>query len=174
MRQLLLNALYLPLSLISPPATTQHCKTSPQNETWPSHEEWNALTKSIGGALLRTAPVASSCYEGNPLNSPYNCSWVKNRWSLGAYHASWPESIHYSIFANNSCIPPGMAGYDEKRGCSIGGLPQYAVNATTEEQVGKAMEWASKRDIRIVIKSTGHCFNGRYVLLLPYTTNISS
>lgn len=83
---------------------------------------------------------------------------------FGAYHASWPESIHYSLFTNNSCVPPGADGYSKDKGCSLGGLPQYIVNATTEEQISEAMAWASKRDIRIVIKSTGHDFNGRYVL----------
>lgn len=170
MRQLLLSAFYLPLSLISPPTTTtRHCKTSPQNQTWPSNEEWHALNESIGGTLLRTAPAASSCYDGNPLNSPYDCASVKKGWKFGAYHASWPESIDHPIFTNNSCIPPGADGYDEKRGCSIGALPQYIVNATTEEQVAMAMEWASKRDARIVVKSTGHDFNGRYVILFVYT-----
>lgn len=122
-------------------------------------------TKSIGGCLIRTAPAASSCYDGNPLNSPYNCTEVKERWNLSVFHASWPESISYSVFTNNSCIPPGKAGYTKEKGCSIGGLPLYIVNATKEEQIATAMEWASKRNIRIVIKSTGHDFNGRYVFI---------
>lgn len=164
MRQLLLKALYFPLSIVTTPVSTPNCKSSPQNETWPSVDEWNTLNKSIGGSLLRTAPAASSCYEGNPFSSPYSCSEVKKQWVYGIYHASWPESVHYSIFTNNSCVPPGAEGYSRAKGCSIAGLPQYIVNATTEEQISKAMAWASERNIRIVIKSTGHDFNGRYVL----------
>lgn len=61
MRQLLLKALSLPLSIITAPVSTPHCKTYPHNETWPSLEDWNALNKSIGGSLLRVAPAASSC-----------------------------------------------------------------------------------------------------------------
>lgn len=163
MRQLLLQAISFPFSLVTSPATTQNCKNAPQSDRWPSSEDWNALNKTLDGCLLRTAPAGSACYEGNPLNSPYNCTDVKNGWNLGAVHASWPESISYSIFTNNSCVPPGIVGHDKDKGCVIGGLPQYVVNATTEGQIGKAMAWASERDVRIVIKSTGHDFNGRYV-----------
>lgn len=171
MRQLLLQALYFPFSIVQSPLSTvqntpseTNCKSSPQNETWPSREDWNALNRSIGGSLLRTAPVASSCYDGNPFDSPYNCTEVERWWPYGAFHAEWPESVDYSIFTNNSCIPPSAGGYRKAKGCSISGLPQYIVNATEEDQVGKAMAWASERGIRIVVKSTGHDFNGRYVL----------
>jgi FAD/FMN-containing dehydrogenase len=91
---------------------------------------------------------------------------VEKYWSYAAYHSAWPESVDYSIYTNNSCVPPGVAGYTEGRGCSIGALPQYIVNATTEEQVAKAMRWASERDIRIVVKGTGHDLSGRYASLV--------
>jgi hypothetical protein len=161
MYQLILHALSFPLSLVTGPTYLPKCKSSPQSDTWPSNDEWSALNKSIGGCLKRTAPAASSCYDGNPLNSPYNCTEVQERWKLSAYHASWPESVSYSIFTNNSWLPPGSSGFTEERGCSIGGLPQDVVDATKGEQIAKAMAWASKRNIRIVIKSTGHDFNGR-------------
>ncbi|KAJ5370261.1 uncharacterized protein N7496_006353 [Penicillium cataractarum] len=161
MYQLILYALSFPLSLVTSPTYLAKCKSTPQSEAWPSHDDWGALNKSIGGCLIRTAPVASSCYDGNPYNSPHNCTKVKEQWSLSFYHAAWPESISYSIFANNSCIPPGINGATKERGCSIGGLPSYVVNATKEEQIETAMAWASKRNIRIVIKSTGHDLNGR-------------
>lgn len=170
------------LSLIALPAlAAANCKTAPGDAAWPSIEEWSALNQSIGGSLIRTAPAASSCYAGNPLSSPYNCSSVKDHWSYAAYHAAWPESNDYSIYNNNSCVPPGVSGYTKDKGCSIGGLPQYIVNATTEEQVATAMSWASQRNIRIVVKSTGHDLNGRYVShhyftpsTIPNQSNISS
>ncbi|KAI9039881.1 putative isoamyl alcohol oxidase [Aspergillus affinis] len=142
-------------------SATLHCKASPGDSTWPSTNEWNALNRSIDGTLIRTAPAASSCYPGNPFGSPENCTNVKNHWSYAAYHASWPESIDYSMYANNSCLPPGVDGYSKEKGCSIGGLPQYVVNATTEQHVATAMKWASDRNIRIVVKGTGHDLGGR-------------
>lgn len=140
----------------------QPCKISPSDVSWPSLDEWQSLNRSISGTLIRTSPAGSSCYRGNPFDSPEDCTAVKDHWSSAAYHAAWPESIDYSIYANNSCLPPGVDGYAKGKGCSIGGLPQYIVNASTERQVATAMKWASKRDIRIVVKGTGHDLGGRY------------
>jgi hypothetical protein len=139
------------------------CKTSPGDVTWPSLEEWSVFNQTVHGSLIKTTPAGSSCYPGNPFGSPENCTNVKDHWSYAAYHAAWPESVDYSIYANNSCLPPGVDGYSKDKGCSIGGLPQYIVNATNEQQVAVAMKWASQRNIRVVVKGTGHDLSGRYV-----------
>ncbi|KAL5042380.1 hypothetical protein BDW71DRAFT_211226 [Aspergillus fruticulosus] len=137
------------------------CKLTPHDVDWPSTEEWNALNASVAGNLVKSTPVASSCYHGNPFNASTNCTDVTANWSYAAYHAAWPESIDYSIFTNHSCLPPGVEGYVRDRGCKIGALPAYIVNATTEEQIEVAMKWANNRDIRIVVKGTGHDMSGR-------------
>jgi hypothetical protein len=155
------SAFLLFLPLVGAVFAASNCKTSPQETNWPSSEEWTALNQSIDDVLIKTAPAASSCYEGNPFGSSQNCTDVTEHWSYAAYHAAWPESVDYSIYTNNSCLPPGVDGYTKERGCSIGGLPQYIVNATTEEHIATAMKWASERNIRIVVKGTGHDLNGR-------------
>ncbi|KAF1978868.1 FAD-binding domain-containing protein [Bimuria novae-zelandiae CBS 107.79] len=118
------------------------CKTTPLDAEWPSETEWAQLNTTIAGSLIRTVPIASSCYSGNDFGSA-------------------PESIDYPIYANNSCLPTNVTGYSPDQGCSIGAYPQYIVNATEEEHVAIATKWASERNIRIVIKGTGHDLNGR-------------
>ncbi|OQD85296.1 hypothetical protein PENANT_c010G02533 [Penicillium antarcticum] len=161
----MLRFLHIPiislLALTATSSATPDCKTSPGDLTWPSTEDWNTLNQTIHGSLIKTAPAGSSCYLGNPFSSSENCTTVKNHWSYAAYHAARPESVDYSIYANNSCLPPGVDGYSKDKGCSIGGLPQYIVNATSEQQVATAMKWASKLNIRIVVKGTGHDLGGR-------------
>jgi FAD/FMN-containing dehydrogenase len=49
-------------------------------------------------------------------------------------------------------------------------MPQYIVNATTEEQIATALNWAATRNIRVVVKGTGHDLNGRYVLLEAFSS----
>ncbi|KAL3430595.1 hypothetical protein BDV09DRAFT_189114 [Aspergillus tetrazonus] len=123
------------------------CKITPHDAAWPSDEEWSTLNATVNGTLIRTTPAASSCYPGNPFNASTNCTDVTTHWSYAAYHAAWPESIDYSIFTNHSCLPPGVDGYVEARG--------------NEAQIGIAMKWADDRNIRVVIKGTGHDMNGR-------------
>jgi len=63
-------------------------------------------------------------------------------------------------------LPDEVGSWSEKQGCTIGGLPQYIVNATEEVDVATAMKWAAERNVRIVVKGTGHDLNGRYVFLV--------
>ncbi|KAL0940326.1 isoamyl alcohol [Colletotrichum truncatum] len=154
-------SLFALLSAVGGVSAQQSCKLTPFDAAWPSDADWSALNTTIGGTLIGTKPIASSCYPGNSFHSPQSCDEVKKGWGYSDYHASLPESIDYPLYANNSCLPPGATGYSASKGCEIGGLPQYVVNATTEEQVATAMSWASKRNIRIVVKGTGHDLNGR-------------
>ncbi|KAJ5196695.1 FAD-binding domain-containing protein [Penicillium cf. viridicatum] len=154
---LILPALSLAITVSASPA----CKVIPHDAEWPTQSEWASLNSSINHKLLRTVPVASSCWNGNPFGSLVNCSNVKSDWKNASWQSRFPESIDYPIFANNSCIPPSASGYVKDRGCSIGGMPQYIVNATSEEQIATALKWAAARNIRVVVKGTGHDLNGR-------------
>ncbi|KAJ8059942.1 hypothetical protein OCU04_011561 [Sclerotinia nivalis] len=159
----------LPLALSLLPTITiatnstisQTCKITPQDASWPSEADWTALNTSISGTLIKTLPPASSCYPGNPFNSAQNCSSVQENWLLASWQAVTPEGVDSPIYANNSCLPTNVTGYQAGKGCSVGGSPIYVVNATSEEQIATAMAWATERNIRIVIKGTGHDLNGR-------------
>lgn len=150
-------------------ALATQCKTTPMDDHWPSPDDWQTLNSSIKGALLSTTPAPSSCYAGNPFGSSFDCNVTISNWTSGIFHASLPESIGSPLFANNSCIPPGADGYQESAGCHLGGLPSHIVNATTNEQVATAAAWAAERNIRIVVKGTGHDLNGRHVALNQVT-----
>jgi hypothetical protein len=137
------------------------CKTTPLDSAWPSSADWTALNTSINGTLIRSAPVASSCYTSNLFNSTSTCTFVETNWKFATFHAATPESVNAVLFANNSCLPPTESDFTARKGCEIGGSPQYVVNATSEAQIAIAVSWASERDIRVVIKGTGHDLNGR-------------
>lgn len=153
--------LAVPLIFFATALAQRQCKITTLDANWPSTSDWAALNTSINGVLLKTQPVASSCYPENPFNSSDSCDEVEANWNYSYFHASLPESIDSPIYANNSCLPPNATGYTATKGCSINGLPQYIVNATTEQQIATAMRWASERNIRIVVKGTGHELNGR-------------
>jgi hypothetical protein len=139
------------------------CKLSPFDHNWPSVEEWGELNRTISGTLLKTHPAASSCYKGNPLDSPHSCKTIEDNWTAAALHAALPESITSPLYANNSCLPPGADGYNVTQGCRLGGYPSHIVNATSDEQIAIATRWTSQRNLRIVVKGTGHDLFGRYV-----------
>ena len=142
-------------------ALQSRCKTSPSDYDWPSAEDWSNLNATIDGVLIKTKPAASSCYPGNPFNSSLSCAVIEENWSYADFQAILPEGTGAPIWANNSCLPPTASGYLSNKECKVGGAPAYVVNATSEEQIATAMKWASSRNIRIVVKGTGHDLNGR-------------
>ncbi|EXK29244.1 hypothetical protein FOMG_14412 [Fusarium oxysporum f. sp. melonis 26406] len=156
-----LLALLLCSAALASPTEPPKCKLSPFDKAWPIDAEWAALNESISGSLIKTRPAASSCYKTNPFDSPLKCNVVEANWTQSMFHANLPESISSALYANNSCLPPGAQGYSKTVGCHLGGYPSYVVNATSDEQIALAVKWASERNIRIVVKGTGHDLCGR-------------
>lgn len=152
---------FLVLALSFVALAESECKNHPLDASWPSLDDWSALNRSINGALIRTNPVASSCYEGSPFDSATSCDEVQANWFYSHFHAAQPESIGYPYWANRSCVPPNDYAYEKKLGCKLGGLPAYVVNATNAEQIAISVRWASSRNLRIIVKGTGHDLNGR-------------
>lgn len=147
--------------LVPPRTNPASCKLTPYDPSWPSAAEWIILNKTIGGVLIQSRPSASSCYPGNPFNSTENCNLLSSEWATSALHERLPESVSFPIFANNSCLPPGAPGYPSVGGCTYGGYPRYVVNATSAEQIATAVKWAAERNIRVIVKGTGHDLCGR-------------
>jgi hypothetical protein len=161
MRSFLLLSLALADASAIPCQSEPTCKVTPHDASWPSDSDWNSLNATINGSLLRTVPAASACWFGSSIDSPISCATATNKWTNGTWHSQQPESIDYQIYANNTCLPKDTPGYSAGRGCSIDAFPQYIVNATDERLVAYAMKWASERNIRLVVKGTGHDLNGR-------------
>ncbi|KAH7381401.1 hypothetical protein DE146DRAFT_740540 [Phaeosphaeria sp. MPI-PUGE-AT-0046c] len=149
---------------------TENCKCTPSTNCWPAAEEWSLFNGSINGALIQGVPPASVCYSDQANYDAEACTFIVSQWFNSTWHATDPVSIDYPIWANNSCNPiypngtsvTGDASAGTK-GCSMGAYPAYVVNATTSEQVSTALKWASAKDIRVVVKSTGHSITGRSV-----------
>lgn len=141
---------------------------TPDSSCWPSDSEWAALNTTLSGSLIRGVPPGSVCYSDQPNYDEALCQVAISSWSDSTYHAQNPISIDYPLWANNSCNPifPNGTSFDGDsdagaRGCSIGYYPVYAVSATKPEQISTALTWAAKRNIRVVVKSTGHNYPGR-------------
>ncbi|KAF2008819.1 FAD-dependent monooxygenase [Aaosphaeria arxii CBS 175.79] len=147
--------------LLQPIRGDSACKNNPLDRKWPILDNWSALNESVNGALIKANPVAATCFANSSFTSTTNCDTVQKRWFESAFQAEQPESIGYPYWANNSCVPPNDYAYRKGQQCELGGLPSYILNATTAEQIAVAAKWASSRDIRIVVKGTGHDLNGR-------------
>lgn len=62
-------------------------------------------------------------------------------------------------------MPPNVTGYflGNTPSCSVGGYPEYVVNASTVAQIQLAVNFARENNMRLVIKNTGHDFGAKSV-----------
>lgn len=63
----------------------------------------------------------------------------------------WP------LFEGRTCLPTTNASAS----CTVGGYSSYAVNVSNVAQIQLAVNFARNADIRLVVKNTGHDFNGK-------------
>lgn len=113
-------------------------------------------------------PPASVCHPSSPNYNEAHCARIRERWFDSTFHASDPVSIAYPVWTNNSCNPifpngtslTGDPGAGE-RGCNAATYPAYVVNATSASHAAAALKWAGEKNIRVVVKATGHSYNGR-------------
>ncbi|KAF4333738.1 6-hydroxy-D-nicotine oxidase [Fusarium beomiforme] len=134
------------------------CKCVPGQDCWPSASEWQAFDDKIGGGLVKTEPIAQSCYPG-PAEDLKQCSYVNKMWSDQDFQTSNPIGRPYPY--NITCAPVDYAAGQEPTTCSLGSLPVYAVNATTRSQIRDTIAYARERNLRLVVTGTGHDLLGR-------------
>lgn len=116
------------------------------------------LNSTVNGKLLSTQPIAVSCYPGSEASAD-QCQHVDESWSDAVFQASDPVGLSYPI--NITCAPVNASSGEQPGTCALGNQPLYAVNATTEADIVAAIQFASRTNIRVVIKETGHDILGR-------------
>ncbi|OHW96854.1 FAD binding domain-containing protein [Colletotrichum incanum] len=148
-------------------AAGELCKCSPSDSCWPSSSEWDSFNRTISGQLIHAVPPGSVCYPSKPNYDKESCDIVLSSWTSSVFHSSDPVSAS-SAWSNSTCVPIYPNGTRVngdpdagKRGCSLGALPPYVVNVTDASQVQQAVKFAKQRNLRVVIKNTGHNGAGR-------------
>jgi len=62
-------------------------------------------------------------------------------------------------------MPPDSTAefFGNKPGCTLGGFPEYVVQAATVAQIQLAINFARNANLRLIIKNTGHDFGAKSV-----------
>ncbi|KAI1392118.1 FAD-binding domain-containing protein [Hypoxylon trugodes] len=131
------------------------CKTDPSSAEWPSDDEWAKLNETTGGQLLKAVAPGSVCHPEQPDYNPDQCATVTTGWTTYDFHQNDPISNMWEQYNNDTCLP------DPNTPCSPDGYPAYVVNATSADIVKLGIDFARTHNIRVVIKSTGHDYQGR-------------
>ena len=139
-------------------ASKSSCKCTPSDSCWPSTQIWSLLNTTVSGSLIKTTPIAISCYPG-PAQNAAQCQSVDNSFSDPYFQASQPLGLSYPT--NLTCPPINATAGQSPGTCTIGTNPVYAVNAVNNFQVAATVVFAELFNIRLVIKTTGHDILGR-------------
>jgi hypothetical protein len=134
-------------------------KKVPGDPSWPSEDTWNSLSRQVSGRLIKTTPIAESCYPGSNYNST-ECEYVVNEWPLLDFTTT--NVIGRPLPYYVACPPINhTAGEVPVRQCVLGINPVMAVNATSRSDIRATVEFARKNNIRLVTTGTGHDLLGR-------------
>jgi hypothetical protein len=134
------------------------CRCFPGDPCWPSESEWITFNETINGKLIATIPIASPCHDNafTPFNAA-QCAELQSTWYYPETHYSSSSSVMTEFFANLSCDPftPRSAQ------CVLGTYIQYAVDADSVDDYQKTIALVMQRNIRLVIRNTGHDYLGK-------------
>ncbi|KAK4502692.1 hypothetical protein PRZ48_006118 [Zasmidium cellare] len=138
----------------------------PEDDCWPSVDQWNALNDTIGGRLTKGIPPASVCYPEEPNYNPQACQTIFENWSSSAWHAADPVSVDapdvsrgcYPLYGNGTnVLGDSSAG---SRGCTASGwFSAFVINATEVSHVQEGVRFAGEHNLRLNVKNTGHNTN---------------
>ena len=160
-----LSAILLPLLLILAVASwgdaavirkaERQCRCFPGDTCWPSAKDWSAFNQSINGRLIATIPIGSVCH-GTTFDTA-KCDNVRAAWNIPQTHIESSSSIMAPFFANMSCDP----FFPRDSQCVTGTYIQYAVKVANISDIQNALAFANERNIRFVIRNTGHDYYGK-------------
>ncbi|KAE8146591.1 hypothetical protein BDV25DRAFT_162183 [Aspergillus avenaceus] len=134
------------------------CKVMPGSPLWPSDRHWDLFDVLLGHRLVKTVPLAAPCFPNWPEYDVDKCTIITGDWMTSNTHMNDPASIMLPLYEGRTCMPPG---YNYTSSCELGGYPAYVVNASNVAQIQLAINFARNQNLRLVVKNTGHDFNGK-------------
>ena len=153
-------------SPLAPRAPT--CKYLPGDPGWPSTTDWDNLNDTVNGRLIAAVPLAQPCHT--PYFNAAECAKIQANWTwpqlqyvlilklrLGSVSDPFdstedPTSIQNPYWLNDSCSPYTS----ESTECTLGNIVDYTINVSSATDVVAGVEFAQSKNIRLVIKNTGH------------------
>ncbi|KAL0579405.1 hypothetical protein V5O48_002576 [Marasmius crinis-equi] len=171
MKPFLLSSFYLATSLssrtvLSLTSREPNCRCLYGDSCWPSNSDFDTLPSQLSQGsqgLIHPTPPEAACYP--PASPSGNCTDVQ----LNTLDGNWRsdrsgayQNINFETFVfPNGTISACYLNTTIGAPCEQGGVPPIGVDARTVGDVQVAVRFASERNLRLVVKNTGHDFLGR-------------
>lgn len=135
---------------------TPDCRCLFGNDCWPGQADFLALTSELSQPLVHPLPPESACYpsaqteeclEGQKNAS--NAVWRSDQ--VGSMTFPYFETFMFQNGTISGCYFNTTLGLP----CGQGSVPPVGVDARTVRDVQAAVKFASKHNLRLVVKNTG-------------------
>ena len=136
-------------------ARTPRCKCTANQSCWPSQRSFNQLQSRLSNPLIAVAPVSQPCFQAT-FNQD-QCEVVQSRFNDGLWRADQPGALINSNWeATDGLTASCYFNLSSTSTCQQGRVPVVGVNATTVRDVQEAVRFASRNNLKIVVKNTGY------------------
>lgn len=130
----------------------------PGDFLYPPDFVWKVFNLLVGGSLIETVPLASPCYTNWNNYDAGKCSFINANWANNSFiHADDPTSVMWPLYQGLTCMPTTTPSDT----CQLGAYPSYAIEVRSVYQIQLAINFARNANLRLVVKNTGHDFNGK-------------
>ncbi|EDU42037.1 FAD binding domain containing protein [Pyrenophora tritici-repentis] len=140
------------------------CKTMPGDGLYPSGAVWDAFDALLGGALQKVVPIGSPCYK-NSVYGNYDaakCADLVKNFDAEEIYYNDNGALMNPLYYGMTCPIPS-SGDSANGSCTQGGYSDYAVKVNNVAQIQLAVNLARNLNLRLVVRNTGHDYNGRSV-----------
>lgn len=138
---------------------------------FPSQSQLSTFNSSIGGGLISIRPIRAGCYKGpeyndaacqdvnkNAMNNAWRCVYLWStldriwswKYSKRSDHIAAYQQINFENCGTETCVPT------LSNTCQQGSIPRFGVVAKSSSDVVAAVKFATKFNLKIVIKNPGH------------------
>lgn len=138
----------------SSPVGKTYCR--PTDSCWPSLTVWQTLNTTVNGNLVLPLPETYPCSVDPNGN---DCQTVIQNFSNPFWRVKQIGATQSPIWEVNFTTGEGCYVFGQP--CNQGYIPPIAVNASKASYVSAALSFAHKYNIQVVIKSSGHEYQGR-------------
>ncbi|KAM7203608.1 6-hydroxy-D-nicotine oxidase [Naviculisporaceae sp. PSN 640] len=140
------------------------CKCYPGDACWPSQKEWNKLNSIVSGNLAVIVPPEAACHNSFtgllgtiPTYDAAKCADVTANYPFESWINDQDATLMWKLPTNSSCL----LTTDPTTPCSSGYYGTYVIRAKTKQHIKAGLEFATKHNLRIIVRNTGHDFLGR-------------
>jgi hypothetical protein len=140
------------------------CRCLYGRSCWPNQAAFDILSQNLSRPLIYPTPVAAPCYADLSSSA---CANVQTHFSDAIWRTDQPGAHEFQNFESytwpNGTIDACYLDTTLGSPCKQGSIPPIGVDARNTADIQAAIAFAKTHNLKLVIKNTGHDYQGRSI-----------